>query len=129
MRFFQSKIMGLFLGREDKDWIFLPNKSITPWTIIGFENFLPPSLIRKTSETFSNFWIRIALLFRNSEVFPYVSSCVLNAIFLCTCTYSSIPNVSKEFFFSIFFRWWRQQAWEVLLTPVWIQLDATLHSE
>ena len=29
-------------------------------------------------------------------------------------------------YFSIFFRWYRQQAWEILLTPIWIQLDAIL---
>ena len=27
-------------------------------------------------------------------------------------------------FFSILFRWCRQQAWEIILTSVWIQLDA-----
>ena len=31
-------------------------------------------------------------------------------------------------FFSIFFRWCRQQAWEILLTPIWIQLDIFLRS-
>ena len=31
-------------------------------------------------------------------------------------------------FFSIFFRWCRKQAWEILLTPIWIQLDAILRS-
>ena len=30
--------------------------------------------------------------------------------------------------FSIFFRWCRPQAWEILLTPIWIQLDAILRS-
>ena len=29
-------------------------------------------------------------------------------------------------FFSIFFRWFRQQAWEILLRPIWIQVDAIL---
>ena len=27
-------------------------------------------------------------------------------------------------FFSILFRWCRQQAWEIILTSIWIQLDA-----
>ena len=31
-------------------------------------------------------------------------------------------------FFSIFFRWCRQQAWEILLTPIWVQLDDLLLS-
>ena len=37
------------------------------------------------------------------------------------------PKVVCYSFFSIFFRWCRQQAWEILLTPVWIQVDAILH--
>ena len=35
------------------------------------------------------------------------------------------PKVVFYNFFSIFFRWCRQQAWEILLTPIWIQVDST----
>ena len=39
-----------------------------------------------------------------------------------------IPKSCFTFFFSIFFRWCRQQAWEIILTPIWIQLDDLLRS-
>ena len=38
------------------------------------------------------------------------------------------PKVVFYIFFSIFFRWCRQQAWEIILTPIWIQLDDLLRS-
>ena len=38
------------------------------------------------------------------------------------------PKVVFYNFFSIFFRWCRQQAWEIILAPIWIQVDAILHS-
>ena len=38
------------------------------------------------------------------------------------------PKVVFYNFFSILFRWCRQQAWEIILTSIWIQLDAILQS-
>ena len=36
------------------------------------------------------------------------------------------PKVVLYKFFIIFFKWDTQQAWEILLTPIWIQLDTIL---
>ena len=41
--------------------------------------------------------------------------------------YFSSQNCVLQFF-PIFFRWFRQQTWEIPLTPIWIQLDAILRN-
>lgn len=129
MRFFQSKIMGLFwVGKIKIEYSYQIKVSLlgqllvlkTSSRLVWLERHLKRFLTFESGLHFYFATVRYSLMW---VAVSWTQSFYVHAHTL------RFQMFQKNFFFSIFFRWWRQQAWEVLLTPVWIQLDATLHSE